>query len=253
MKTYESLANWQNVRREQKHLGVTLGFVPTMGALHKGHLSLIEKAKKENDHVAVSIFVNPTQFNNTSDLEKYPRPLDQDLQLLDAAGVEHVILPNEKELYADQYNFRIDEIKDSKILCGYFRPGHFTGVLTVMMKFLGLARAEKCYMGEKDYQQLHLINQLAKSFFLETQIIPCPTVREESGLALSSRNTRLSPAGREKAALLYKTLCEIEDNDEARNLLSKSGFRVEYLEEHWGRRFVAAWLEEVRLIDNVSL
>jgi pantoate--beta-alanine ligase len=250
MRVFENLNSWLIFRA---NISGTLGFVPTMGALHDGHLSLVRRSRDENTNTLVSIFVNPTQFNNKDDLEKYPRTIEKDLSLLESVGVNFVLLPNEKEIYADGNQYRVLETEMSKILCGAHRPGHFEGVLTVVLKLLGLAACDRCYMGEKDYQQFLLVKQMARSFFLKTEIVPCPTSRESSGLAMSSRNERLSPAAREKAALIYKTLSESANVDVARATLAENGFDVEYLEEHWGRRLVAAWIEGVRLIDNVAV
>jgi pantoate--beta-alanine ligase len=252
MNTFETLSHWQNRRKEMIQHGQSLGFVPTMGALHEGHLTLIREAKKHHDRVLVSIFVNPTQFNNREDLEKYPRDLDRDLRLLNEVQTDFVLLPTFEQLYQDDYNFRVLETFESGILCGAHRPGHFEGVLTVVLKLLGVARAESCYLGEKDYQQLHLIRQMAQNFYLATEIRCVPTVREPSGLAMSSRNERLSTEGRKKAALIYQTLMQSETTEAAKQTLQSAGFHVEYCEEHWGRRLVAAWLEGVRLIDNVA-
>jgi len=253
MKVFENIEQWQELRRAQRRLGVNLGFVPTMGALHAGHLSLIEKAKKENDQVCVSIFINPTQFNNAEDFEKYPHNPQHDLEQLAKIDTDFVLMPTPKQIYPDEYRYKIIESTDSEILCGQYRPGHFTGVLTVVMRLLQIAQAENAYFGEKDYQQYRLIAGLAKNFFLETKIIGCPIVREKSGLAMSSRNERLTPAGREKAALIYQALRANTSCTAVRDQLTTAGFKVEYVEEHWGRRFAAAWIDGVRLIDNVSI
>jgi len=253
MKTFTRVQAWRTARASLAGKKSTLGFVPTMGALHKGHLSLVERSVKENDYTLVSLFVNPTQFNNKEDFEKYPNSLEEDLKLLDRAGVDFTLCPPAAEMYADDYRYKVTENQISRILCGAFRPGHFDGVLTVVMKLLGLAQAQRCYMGEKDYQQLMLIREMAENFFLPVEIIPCPTVREKSGLAMSSRNTRLSTEGRERAALIYKTLRAADNSVAAQDQLLDLGFKVEYVEEYWGRRFAAAWLENVRLIDNVQI
>lgn len=263
---FETVENWVVRRDELLSHRLRIGFVPTMGALHDGHLSLLKRAAQENDFVLTSVFVNPTQFNSKEDLEKYPRTIDRDLSLIqkfitrETVGHESeitpigVLTPSEKEIYSDKYSYKVVESEKSKILCGAFRPGHFEGVLTVVLKLLGIAQATKCYMGEKDYQQFLLIQEMAKSFFMKTQIVPCATVREPSGLAMSSRNERLSPEGKMKAALIYKTLNNTKSTlSEKREFLVSQGFEVEYLEEHWGRRFIAAWLENVRLIDNVKI
>lgn len=253
MKIFESLENWITYRDLIKAQGKSIGFVPTMGALHDGHLALLTQAQAENEISVVSIYVNPTQFNNSEDLEKYPRPLAQDLQLLEKMNASAVILPTQNEIYAKGFKYKVTENDKSQLLCGAHRPGHFTGVLTIVMKLLGLVQADNCYMGEKDYQQYMLVKEMAEDFFITTNIVACPTVRENSGLAMSSRNARLSDIGRAKASEIFKILNQKITTDVARLKLENLGFEVEYLEEHWGRRFVAVWLEGVRLIDNVSL
>ncbi len=250
MKVFESLRAWQAARRE---IHDSVGFVPTMGALHAGHLSLVDRSRQDNTTTVVSIFVNPTQFNNLDDLQKYPRHVNRDIELMQARGVDFLLLPNENEMYEDKYQFQMFEKSESKILCGAFRPGHFEGVLTVVMKLLNLAQADRCYMGEKDYQQLRLIQNMAKAFFMKTEIVGCPTVREPSGLAMSSRNERLTPAGRAHAAKLFEILSGAQDALHARRELERLDFKVDYVEEHWGRRLSAIWYEGVRLIDNVAL
>ena len=230
-----------------------VGFVPTMGALHEGHLALVKEAKKECPQVVVSIFVNPTQFNDPNDLKHYPRNLESDCQLLKEAGVDVVFAPDPTEIYNDDFRYRVSESQISQILCGPFRPGHFEGVLTVVLKLLQIVNPKKAYFGEKDYQQLVLIKEMAKAFFLPCEIIGCPTIREADGLALSSRNLRLSPQERENAALMFKALTHSKNIDETKQALSTAGFKVDYVEEHWGRRFAAAYLGNVRLIDNVEL
>ena len=250
MKVFERLQGWQAARRE---INGSVGFVPTMGALHAGHLSLVERSRQENDTTVLSIFVNPTQFNNPEDLQKYPRHVSRDIELLQRHGVDFLLLPHESEMYEDKYQFQIFEKAESQILCGAFRPGHFEGVLTVVMKLLNLAQASRCYMGEKDYQQLRLIQSMSKAFFMETEIVGCPIVREPSGLAMSSRNERLSDDGRAHAAKLFEVLSRANDAASARHELERLGFKIDYVEEHWGRRLAAVWLEGVRLIDNVAI
>lgn len=232
-------------------LNASIGFVPTMGALHSGHLSLIERARKENDIVIVSIYVNPTQFNNKEDFEKYPISIEDDLKQLEKLQVSATLLPDYESLYPDKFETYVDETVDSKILCGKHREGHFRGVLTVVMKLLNIVRPNKCYMGEKDFQQLHLVQKMCDSLFIPTQIVACPTVREADGLAMSSRNKRLSSEAREKAPLIYKLLKSDLTNSEVAKHLNAEGFEVDYIENHWGRRFAAAKLGGVRLIDNV--
>jgi pantoate--beta-alanine ligase len=251
MTVIESVAQFRDWRRslEQEHL--SLGFVPTMGALHSGHLSLFQRAKQECDRVAISIFVNPTQFNDPKDLEKYPRPLENDLELARHAGVDVVFLPQANEIYADNYRFQLVERNLSRILCGATRPGHFEGVLTVVMKLLNITTPGRAYFGEKDYQQFLLIREMAKAFFMNTQIIGLPTIRESDGLAMSSRNVRLTPEHRQLAPMIYRELKSGKSLTEVGSALEAAGFRLDYLEEHFGRKFVAAFLGEVRLIDNV--
>ncbi len=237
----------------------TIGFVPTMGALHAGHASLLAAARRENEVVVLSIFVNPTQFNHASDLEKYPRTEEADLAVARTKGVDAVLMPTDpKELYADGYRYQLIETEFSKVLDGVYRPGHFEGVLTIVLKLFGLARATRAYFGEKDYQQLSLIQGMARSFFLETEVIGCPTVREIDGLAMSSRNLRLNRDERALAPKLHAAMIGNLDLPEARVALEKAGFRVDYLEDRNApngkkRRFVAAFLGEIRLIDNISL
>lgn len=261
MKAFDTISEFQTWRREisRANPAVRVGFVPTMGALHDGHRSLLERARAENDVVVLSIFVNPTQFNQASDLAKYPRTLGQDLAVARAAGVDVVLIPRDaSELYPDDYRYEVREKEFSRELCGAHRPGHFEGVLTVVLKLLQLARAERAYFGEKDYQQFGLIAGMACAFFLETEIIGCPTVREEDGLAMSSRNLRLSDDERAKAPALFEAMTKFRDVAAARDALEKEGFRVDYLEDRKTptgetRRFAAAFLGEVRLIDNVPV
>ena len=236
------------------HDPVTVGFVPTMGALHAGHRDLLARSKRENAFTVLSIFVNPTQFNQAEDFEKYPKTTDADLALATEVGVDAVLLPNDpKELYADDYRYSVQESEASAILCGAHRPGHFSGVLTVVLKLFSIVSPMRAYFGEKDFQQLALIEGMVRAFFLPIEIRRVPTVRESSGLALSSRNRRLSAPGIENAASIYRVLTGGTSVVDARAELVALGFDVEYLEEHWGRRFVAAWLEGVRLIDNVPV
>lgn len=233
----------------------TVGFVPTMGALHAGHLALIEASVAENSVTLVSLFVNPTQFNDAADCADYPSPLEADLAACEAAGVEAVFLPEAAELYPDDYRYRVVETERSRELEGAMRPGHFEGVLTVVMKLLLLAEAERAYFGEKDWQQLELVRGMAEAFFVRTRIVGLPTVREADGLALSSRNVRLSEAGRRRAALFPRILREAADAATARVELEAAGFAVEYVVDRARdrRRLGAVVLEGTRLIDNLPL
>jgi pantoate--beta-alanine ligase len=243
--------DWRKIRGQLG--GVSLGFVPTMGALHEGHLELVKRSRAENERTLVSIFVNPTQFNDPSDLLNYPRTFESDLEKLGRGGADFLLYPDAEALYRDGYRYQVDESSLSRELCGAHRPGHFKGVLTVVMKLLGLAQATRAYFGEKDYQQLELVRGMADAFFLPTAIVACPTVREADGLAMSSRNLKLTPDERERAPALARTLRRARSAHEARSELERLGFTVDYVEDRLGRRFAAARLGAVRLIDNVEI
>jgi len=248
-RVWHTLAEW--IDRRHGLSGRSIGFVPTMGALHRGHAALVERCRAENDTVVVSIFVNPSQFNDPRDLDRYPRTLEKDLALLESLGADEVILPGAAELYPDGYHLRVETDAREPLLEGTFRPGFLQGVRTVVLKLLNLVRADRAYFGEKDFEQLRAVTELAREFFVETRIVPCATVREESGLELSSRNELLSAAAREKAPYLFRALTTAATVAEARAILAAQGFVVEYVEERWGRRLAAAFLDGVRLIDNV--
>lgn len=237
----------------RKSLKGSVGFVPTMGALHAGHESLLKKSRAENDISILSIFVNPTQFNDPKDFEIYPKTWNEDVQIAEKNGVDYIFSPEYASLYPDNYTYKVSENTFSRELCGAHRPGHFDGVLTVVLKLFQIVKPQKTYFGEKDHQQLTLIKNMVSAFFLPLEVIPCPTLRESSGLAMSSRNTRLSAAGKVKAAEIYKALTTIKDISAAKKHLEDLGFEMDYLEDRNGRRYVAAFLEGVRLIDNVSL
>jgi pantoate--beta-alanine ligase len=251
MHVSHTVAQWLERRRNLS--GRTIGFVPTMGALHRGHASLVERCRRENQTVAVSIFVNPSQFNDPRDLDRYPRTLDSDLALLRELGTDEVLLPSASDLYPQGYRCRIEAESLTGVMEGTHRPGFLQGVMTVVLKLLNLVRADRAYFGEKDYQQLKAITEMAAEFFIPTEIVGCATVRAESGLAESSRNVLLSAGARENAAVLFRTLTSAATPSAARLLLEAEGFAVDYVEEHWGRRFAAAFLDGVRLIDNVPL
>lgn len=230
----------------------TLGFIPTMGGLHEGHLELVKRALRENDHVAVSIFLNRTQFNKQEDFDKYPAVFAEDLHALESLGVDAVFAPSYEEMYPDDYRYKISESELSVELEGEHRPGHFDGVLTVVMKLLMVGDATRAYFGEKDWQQLELVKGMVDAFFLPVKIVACPTVREASGLAMSSRNRRLSAAGLERAAQFNQILNTAGDEASAMASLSKAGFDPEYVADRGKRRLGAVMLEGVRLIDNVE-
>jgi pantoate--beta-alanine ligase len=251
MRVSNTLAEWRAHRQALE--GRRIGFVPTMGALHRGHSSLVERCRAENDVVAVTIFVNPTQFNEFRDLERYPRTMDEDLSLLEKLGADEVIVPSAHELYPHGYRSRIEPHDSDLVLEGACRPGFLQGVLTVVLKLLNLVRPDRAYFGEKDFQQLRLVTEMTQEFFLPVEIIACPTVREDSGLAMSSRNTLLSSEDRGRAAHLYRTLSTAPTCSQARTALEAHGFLVEYVEERWARRLAAVRLGGVRLIDNVPV
>lgn len=247
-----SVSEFKLIRESVNYENVSVGFIPTMGALHKGHLALINKSKEENDVTVVSIFVNPTQFNDKSDFENYPNTLEDDIQKLKAIEVDFLFLPNYSELYADDYKYTITENDLSHTLCGTYRPGHFDGVLTVVMKLLNIVDANYAYFGEKDYQQYLLIKGMAEALFLRTKIVSVETVREHDGLAFSSRNVRLSKSDRAKAPLFYKLLNSENNPENIRAELLENGFEVDYIESIADRFFGAVQLGNVRLIDNVK-
>ncbi len=245
------------IRDARAALNGSVGFVPTMGALHEGHLSLVKQSRDEVDHTIVSIYVNPTQFNNPNDLANYPDTMARDLELLEEAGVGLVFLPDYALLYPDDYAYCVDEKVLSQTLCGQNRPGHFTGVMTVVMKLLNLVKADKAYFGEKDFQQLRLIQGMAQAFFIETEIVGCPIVREADGLAMSSRNLNLADCDRNLSPDFHKILDSAGDDREVATRLESAGFKVDYVQTMLGRRFGAVVLgseqNPVRLIDNVVI
>ena len=224
-----------------------------MGALHEGHLSLVRRSRAENNLTLVSIFVNPAQFDDPVDLAQYPRALEADLATLRGEGVDSVFVPREQDLYPDGYRYRVTENELSTVLEGPSRPGHFDGVLTVVLKFLQIASADRAYFGEKDWQQLTLVRGMAEAFFLSTKIVACATVRETDGLAVSSRNRLIRPPDRKRAARFYRLLSVAPTAEAAACDLRTSGFAVDYVEDRDGRRLGAVRLGDVRLIDNVPL
>ena len=242
----------EEIQTYRKQQGAkTFGFVPTMGALHQGHTELLRRAKHENEISILSIFVNPTQFNNPDDFTHYPKTWESDLEKAQEARVDMIFAPDPSVIYPEGFDYLVHEKSFSKLLCGTDREGHFDGVLTVVLKLFQIIQPTKAYFGEKDYQQLKLILGMVKNFFLPLQIVPVPTVRESDGLAMSSRNLRLTSEQRKIAPMLYQVLRTATDLRQAQAILSENGFRVVYLEEIQGRRFVAAFLGEVRLIDNI--
>ncbi len=251
MKTFTSISQWQSWRSAIHETPV--GFVPTMGALHQGHLSLVDTSLRENALTVVSVFINPKQFDEDADFEAYPADSREDLKQLENAGVDAVLLPDAAQIYTDDYRFKVTESEFSQRLCGAHRPGHFDGVLTVVMRLLNLVRPDNAYFGEKDYQQLQLIRDMTNAFFMQVNIVACATVREADGLAMSSRNQHLDKPCRERAAFLYAALKQSRTAGEARKILAGQGFDVDYVEDIADRRLAAARLGDTRLIDNVEI
>lgn len=260
-----------------KSSGKIVGFVPTMGALHAGHLSLLEKAKSENNVLVCSIFVNPIQFNNKQDLEKYPRNVEKDINYIEDL-VDILFLPSEEEVFPSAPTEKFDFGKLESVLEGKYRPGHFNGVATIVKRLFDWIKPEKAYFGEKDYQQLVIIRELVRQFNLPVQIVACPTVREPGGLAISSRNERLSPEEYKLAPCIYQILLSLppkttlsvsELKQYAISEIEKiKEFKLEYLEIVNAKTLqpitnfddaekviccVALYLGEVRLIDNIFL
>lgn len=229
------------------------GFIATMGALHRGHLALVEKARAENESVVVSIFVNPLQFNDPKDYQGYPDVFERDLELLKSMGVDAVFKPSPDEIYPDDLNFKISEGCFSEPMEGVHRPGHFLGMLTVVLKLLLILKPRKTYFGEKDYQQYLLVKKMARAFFLDTKVIPVPIVRDEFDLPLSSRHVHLSEDGLKLAREISKIFLLTDTAEEFMNFLKTKPVEIDYVEKHWGRLFTVYRVEGVRLLDNKRL
>lgn len=268
----EKVAGW-------KRAGALVGVVPTMGALHDGHLSLARAARAQSDRVIVTVFVNPMQFNNPDDLAKYPRDEDRDLALLDAEGVDVMFAPGADEVYPDGFASKVSVAGVSEPMEGQFRPGHFDGVATVVTKLFGMTQAGRAFFGEKDWQQLQVVRRLARDLNIPVRIIGCPTIREADGLAMSSRNVRLTPEERRIAPALYGQMVQAAQAiaggapvaaalARAREEILKAGFSaIDYLDlrdaetlqplealtDRPARLLAAATLGDVRLIDNIAV
>jgi len=275
---YETIKDTRNFALKARESGKTIGFVPTMGALHEGHLSLVKQARAENDVIIVSIFVNPIQFNNPDDLNKYPRTLEKDLNLLTSVGCDLVFTPSAAEMYPEKvektYNFgQLD-----KVMEGAFRPGHFNGVAVVVHRLFDITLPHKAYFGEKDYQQLQIIKALVEQEQLDVKIIPCPISREADGLARSSRNERLTPQMRREAPYIHLVLEEARSLSRAHTAEQIIAFvnmkfsnhpllKLEYFSIADGQTLqpvrggikpgdlglIAVFAGDIRLIDNIKL
>ncbi len=255
MNSYVHYRDWFNVRNTLPK-EVRIGFVPTMGALHQGHISVLEKARRENDFLVLSIFVNPTQFNDPNDYQDYPRTLELDRRIAAECGVDALLIPGKDDMYPSGNDMPIlTQHPLSQIMEGKVRPGHFSGVLTVVMKWLHWVNPARVYFGEKDFQQYYLICELVKQYFLDLEVIGCETLREASGLPLSSRNQRFNKEGLELAHRFAKLLRSGSYDDLAsiQRRLEAAGLIVEYIEKHFGRLFVAVECHGIRLIDNFRL
>jgi len=277
---FKQVAGIRSFLEKQDKKALQTGFVPTMGALHKGHLSLIERSKKENDLTVCSIFVNPTQFNDPKDFEKYPSTIEQDIYLLETAGCDVLFLPGVAEIYPDgtapTKHYELGYLET--ILEGKYRPGHFQGVCQVVDRLLQIVQPDNLYIGQKDYQQCMVIEKLIDITDIQTTIHICATLREANGLAMSSRNMRLNDTERAQAAELFKTLTVIKNalgketiadiKAKAVLYLSDKGLKPDYIELadattlepilQWNGQtsavaLVAAFLNEVRLIDNIII
>lgn len=252
MLVLHTLEEWRILRRSLFNTK-SLGFIPTMGNLHAGHLSLVEASQRSNEKTIVSIFINRMQFNQKEDFIHYPRTIETDLAYLEQKGVDYCLLPDENSMYNDNYNYQIQESSLSRLMEGQRRPGHFTGMLTIVMKFLQLVKPQRVYFGEKDYQQYLLIQDMVEAFFLDVEVIACPTFRETSGLACSSRNNRLTSEEKIKADRFANIFHQKKTLDELLKDFKHHQIEVEYLEEHFNRRFIAVNIGNIRLIDNYSL
>ncbi|CDG35596.1 Pantothenate synthetase [Acetivibrio thermocellus BC1] len=211
MRVIETISDLKAIIRTQKNLGRVIGLVPTMGYLHEGHLSLVNMSRQNNDYTVMSIFVNPTQFGPNEDFDRYPRDLERDLKLAEAAGVDVVFAPSVKEMYPDGYKTYVNVEGITEVLCGKSRPGHFRGVTTIVTKLFNIVEPHRAYFGQKDAQQVAVIKKMVKDLNMNVEIITCPIAREEDGLAMSSRNVYLSPEERKSAVILSKSLMEAEE------------------------------------------
>ena len=206
MNVYNFIVDIQRFVEEKHNLGLKVGFVPTMGALHEGHLSLINRAKKDNDIVVSSVFVNPIQFNNPTDLEKYPRTPERDIEKLEQAGCDAVFMPSVDEMYPEKVEEHYDFGDLERVMEGACRPRHFNGVAIVVRKLFEIVTPDRAYFGEKDFQQLAIIKKMVQNLNMNLEIVPCPIIRENDGLAMSSRNVRLNETERAIAPQIFATL-----------------------------------------------
>ncbi len=279
MKVFSTIQETTAFLGKLRNEGKSIGFVPTMGALHEGHLSLMRCAKKENDVLVVSIFVNPIQFNNAEDLKKYPRTLERDIKKLETVQCNVLFAPDTDEMYPEKVDRQYDFGQLDKVMEGAFRPGHFNGVAIVVKKLFDIVQPDRAYFGEKDFQQLAIIKKLVEIEKIPVQIVSCPIVREPDGLAMSSRNRLLNEKERKIAPFIYQTLQEAKRRrhhicaNPLRQMIinrfeGNEHFRLEYFDivddktlqpiNAWNNEVgtvacVAVWLGDVRLIDNIRI
>jgi pantoate--beta-alanine ligase len=280
MLIFKKVDQLQDYLQTQGKNGLSIGFVPTMGALHQGHISLIDQANAANDISVCSIFVNPTQFNDKSDLAKYPRPIEHDIELLVEANCDVLFLPEVSEIYPPDfdYDYELDLGYITQPMEGAFRPGHFKGVIQVVKRLLDIVQPSHLYMGQKDFQQFSIIKAMIKKLAMPVQIVMCPILREPDGLAMSSRNVRLSPDGRQLSSQISAALRQAQADakalplaqvlENARLSLQKAGIEIEYLEAVHADTLQPATnfddaesvvlcttvrIDGVRLLDNVVL
>lgn len=250
MKIIKNIDEIKDIVREWKKQGYSIGLVPTMGYLHKGHGSLIEKAVAENDKVVISVFVNPIQFGPNEDFSSYPRDIEKDAKLCDTLGADIVFNPEPKEMYGEDFSSYLEVQGITEGLCGAKRPGHFRGVTTVVAKLFNITEANRAYFGEKDAQQLAVIKKMVKDFNMNIEIRPCPIVREKDGLAMSSRNTYLSEEERRAALVLNKSLRKakeaLRENERSTEALRK------IIKEHIYKEPLAK-IDYVEIVDSISL
>jgi pantoate--beta-alanine ligase len=257
---YETIAGFRGALDEVRRSGRTVGLVPTMGYLHEGHVSLMERAAAENDVAAATIFVNPTQFGANEDFGRYPRDLERDAALAEAAGVTMLFTPPVEEMYPDGPGGGLTTVSVREVsegMEGASRPTHFAGVATVVAKLFNIAGPCRAYFGEKDWQQLQVITRMVRDLDVPVEIVPCPTVREHDGLAMSSRNVYLSVEERAAATVLHRALLAAQDADDPIAVMKETVATeplvdLDYAELHDGRLLIAARVGTTRLIDNME-
>lgn len=252
MQIFHTINDWLAFQKTLP-ASLAIGFVPTMGNLHAGHQSLYLRSKKDNQATMASIFINPTQFDQIDDYRQYPKTMAADLALLQDARVDYCLIPSETDMYKDAYRYNIVEHELSQLMEGKHRPGHFTGMLTVVMKLLHLVKPKRAYFGEKDYQQYLLIRDMAAAFFMDIEIIQSPTIRETSGLAYSSRNARLNANERLLAEQFANIFHRPGSCEQITQQLQDIGIQVDYVMDYNKRRFGAVVIGAIRLIDNYAL